>query len=179
MNKQDPSVPAVDVPHLSDTPASFALQELCVLADMPVRTVRYYISLGLVDKPQGETRAARYHTAHLEQLLLIKRWSAQGLGLERIRELLQAPDTDSTPARAARAGDIEVCSHLRIAEGLELVIAPSRAQLNPEQLRQFSRLVLQAHAQVMTTHAAGPAPEKSAGASTAPSSSTTPTRKLP
>ena len=148
MNKQDPAAPLPDAP---DTPASFALQELCVLADMPVRTVRYYISLGLVDKPQGETRAARYQTAHLEQLLLIKRWSAQGLGLERIRELLHAPEQDTTPARAHRFGDIEVRSHLRIAEGLELVIAPSRAQLNPEQLRQLARLVLQAHAQVMQT----------------------------
>ena len=162
MNKQDSSIPAVDVPHLSDTPASFALQELCVLADMPVRTVRYYISLGLVDKPQGETRAARYHTAHLEQLLLIKRWSAQGLGLERIRELLHTPEQDSTPARAPRAGDIEVRSHLRIAEGLELVIAPSRAQLNPEQLRQFARLVLQAHAHVMQTDTPASTPPENA-----------------
>ena len=160
MNTKDPSEPSVDTLDLADTPASFALQELCLLADMPVRTVRYYVSLGLVDKPQGETRAARYHTAHLEQLLLIKRWSAQGLGLERIRELLHAPEQDTTPARAHRFGDIEVRSHLRIAEGLELVIAPSRAQLNPEQLRQFARLVMQAHAQVMQadtdTHPSNP-----------------------
>ena len=169
MNNQAPSAPLVDVPEPSnspDTPASFALQELCVLADMPVRTVRYYISLGLVDKPQGETRAARYQTAHLEQLLLIKRWSAQGLGLESIRELLHAPEQDTIPPRSRRPGDVEVCSHLHIAEGLELVIAPSRAQLNPEQLRQLARLVLQAHAQVMQTTAA-------------PCSSTATTRKLP
>ena len=143
MNQPDPT-----------EPTSFALQELCVLADMPVRTVRYYISLGLVDKPHGETRAARYQTEHLEQLLLIKRWSAQGLGLERIRELLHAPEADTTPARSRRPGDVEVRSHLRIADGLELVIAPSRAQLNPEQLRQFARLVMQAHAQVMQPAAA-------------------------
>ena len=138
MNQPDPT-----------EPTSFALQELCVLADMPVRTVRYYISLGLVDKPHGETRAARYQTAHLEQLLLIKRWSAQGLGLERIRELLHAPEEDTTPARSRRAGDITVQSHLLIADGLELVIDPGRAQLNPEQLRHLVRLVMQAHAQVM------------------------------
>ena len=154
MNKNTPSEPSVGAAYPTDAPTSFALQELCVLADMPVRTVRYYISLGLVDKPHGETRAARYQTAHLEQLLLIKRWSAQGLGLERIRELLHAPEADTTPARARRFGDVLVCSHLLIADGLELVIDPSRAQLNPEQLRQFARLVMQAHAQVMQPAAA-------------------------
>ena len=143
MNQPDPS-----------EPPRFALQELCVLADMPVRTVRYYISLGLVDKPHGETRAARYQTEHLEQLLLIKRWSAQGLGLERIRELLHTPAEDTTPIRSRRSGDVSVCSHLLIADGLELVIDPSRAQLNPEQLRQFARLVMQAHVQVMQPAAA-------------------------
>lgn len=148
MNQPDPT-----------EPTSFALQELCVLADMPVRTVRYYISLGLVDKPLGETRAARYQTAHLEQLLLIKRWSAQGFGLERIRELLHAPAEDTAPVRSRRAGDITVRSHLLIADGLELVIDPGRAQLNPEQLRQFARLVMQAHAQVMQPAAPNQTPE--------------------
>lgn len=52
-----------------------------------------------------------------------------------------------------------------LTEGLELVIAPSRAQPNPEQLRQFARLVLQAHAQVMQTTA----PQKSANTTAAPS----------
>lgn len=174
MNTKDPSESSVDVPDLADAPTSFALQELCVLADMPVRTVRYYISLGLVDKPHGETRAARYQTAHLEQLLLIKRWSAQGLGLERIRELLHAPAQDTTPARSRRPGDIEVCSHLLIAEGLELVIAPSRAQLNPEQLRQFARLVMQAHAQVM--HSA--APDTAPNETPTPPTTASPRKKL-
>ena len=165
MNKQDPSDPPVDLSDETDAPTSFALQELCVLADMPVRTVRYYISLGLVDKPLGETRAARYQTAHLEQLLLIKRWSAQGLGLERIRELLHAPEADTTPARSRRPGDVEVRSHLLIADGLELVIDPGRAQLNPEQLRQFARLVMQAHTQVMQPAAPEKTPKSTTTAS--------------
>lgn len=122
-----------------------------MLADLPVRTVRYYISIGLVDKPLGETRAARYSPAHLEQLLLIKRWTAQGLSLDRIRELLSGEAEDITPPRPRRPGAIEVCSHLLIADGLELVIEPSRAQMTPEQLRRFARLVVQAHAQVMQT----------------------------
>jgi hypothetical protein len=38
-----------------------------------------------------------------------------------------------------------VCSHLHVAEGIELVIEPTRAGLSPEQLRSFVRSVLQAY----------------------------------
>ena len=53
-----------------DTPArTYTLDELCTLAELPKRTVRYYIQLGLVDRPIGETRAAHYTSRQLEQLL--------------------------------------------------------------------------------------------------------------
>ena len=100
---------------------SYPLSDLCVLADLPPRTVRYYVQIGLVDRPQGETRAARYGTLHLEQLLLIKKWTAAGLSLERIRELLhgeQAP----VPPRTRAIGSVEVRSHLMVADGVDLVI---------------------------------------------------------
>ena len=79
--------PMTQAPAPSDP--SYPLSELCVLVDLPPRTVRYYVQLGLVDRPQGETRAARYGARHLEQLLTIKKWTAAGIALERIRALLQ------------------------------------------------------------------------------------------
>ena len=79
-------------------PDQYTLNELCVLADLPVRTVRYYVQNGLVDKPQGETRAARYGARQLEQVLLIKKWTAAGVSLDRIRELLQGEEAP-VPAR--------------------------------------------------------------------------------
>jgi DNA-binding transcriptional MerR regulator len=85
----------------SSPPApSYPLAELCVLADLPPRTVRYYVQIGLVDRPQGETRAARYGATQLEQLLLIKKWTAAGLSLERIRELLHGELGPGAPAGA-------------------------------------------------------------------------------
>lgn len=122
----------------------YPLTNLCVLADMPVRTVRYYVQIGLVDKPVGETRAARYGAHHLEQLLLIKKWTDAGVSLERIRELLHGEDAP-VPARARAVGSIEVCSHLTVTDGIELVIEPGRAGLSPEQVRQFTRSVMQAY----------------------------------
>lgn len=126
---------------------SYPLADLCVLADLPPRTVRYYVQIGLVDRPQGETRAARYGATHLEQLLLIKKWTAAGVSLERIRELLhgeQAP----VPPRARAIGSVEVRSHVMVADGVDLVIEPGRAGLSPEQVRQFIKGVMAVFAQV-------------------------------
>jgi DNA-binding transcriptional MerR regulator len=130
------------------SPEEFTLADLCVLADLPVRTVRYYVQIGLVDKPHGETRAARYRTHHLEQLLLVKKWTAAGVSLDRIRELLHGEDPP-VPAKPYAAGSIEVRSHLTVANGIEIVIEPGRAGLTPEQVREFVRSVMQAYADLI------------------------------
>ena len=69
---------------------TFSLAELCTLTDFSKRTVRYYMQLGLVDRPIGETRSAHYLDVHLEQLLRIKKLTDAGVSLERIREVLRA-----------------------------------------------------------------------------------------
>lgn len=128
-------------------PDQYTLSELCVLADLPVRTVRYYVQNELVDKPQGETRAARYGARQLEQVLLIKKWTAAGVSLDRIRELLQGEEAP-VPARARKPGSVEVWSHLYVADGLEVVIEPGRAQMSPEQVRAFTRGVMALYASI-------------------------------
>ena len=135
------------MPQPSASAPSYTLSELCVMADLPVRTVRYYIQVGLVDRPQGETRAARYGSRHVEQLLLVKKWTSAGLSLERIRELLDG-DVPAAPARPAQAGTVEVRSHLTVADGIELVIEPGRAGLSPEQVRGFARGVMALYQQI-------------------------------
>ncbi len=100
---------------------TFTLDDLASAAGLPRRTVRYYIQLGLLDKAEGETRAARYGATHLEQLIAIRRWSQDGLSLERIRDLLARKD--SAPAPASRPpGTVEVWSHLVVADGLEVML---------------------------------------------------------
>ena len=135
---------------MSPTPPlepSYPLADLCVLADLPPRTVRYYIQLGLVDRPQGETRAARYGPQHLEQLLQIKKWTAAGVSLERIRALLHGEEPP-VPPRHQTIGVVTVCSHLAVAAGVELVIDPAQAGLSPEQVRAFTQGVMTAFAAV-------------------------------
>lgn len=125
-----------------DSP-QFSLDELCSLSDTSKRTARYYMQIGLVDGPIGSTKAAHYLPKHLDQLLKVRKLSDAGVSLERIREVLsgQAPPV---PPRPRKAGTVEVRSHLFIAEGIELDIAPERAGLSPEQVRALVRAVMQA-----------------------------------
>jgi DNA-binding transcriptional MerR regulator len=135
-------------------PTQYTLDHLANLAGVPRRTVRYYIQLGLVDRPIGETRAAYYTWQHLRQLLEIRRLTEQGFSLERVRELMEqgAPRAAApamtllaTAARAPRPGSLTVQSHVHLADGVELVIDPDRARLSPEALRQFARDAIAAY----------------------------------
>ncbi len=125
-------------------PKTFALDELCTLSDTSRRTVRYYIQLGLVDRPIGETRAAHYVGRHLEQLLKIRHFTDAGVSLERIREVLSG-EAPPVPPRQRKPGSVQVKSHLFIADGVELQISPEDAGLTPEQVRAFVRKVMQAY----------------------------------
>ena len=118
-----------------------SLAEIAALVELPERTVRYYIQLGLVDRPDGETRAARYGERHLGQLLEIRKWQQAGLSLERIAELLADPSAKGPPPRRRGAGTVEVWSHLVIDEGVELTINPGAAGLSPAQVRRLFREV--------------------------------------
>ena len=146
-------------PESTPPASSYPLADLCVLTDMAPRTIRYYVQMGLVDRPQGETRAARYSAKHLEQLLLVKKWTAAGVSLERIRELLQGKSAP-VPARARAVGSVEVCTHLLVADGVELVIEPGRAGLTPEQVRHFVQGVMAVFAQATGEQPAAPAPQQ-------------------
>ena len=118
------------------------------MADLQLRTVRYYIQIGLVDRPQGSTRAAAYGAKHLEQLLLIKKWTTAGVSLNRIRELLQGADAP-VPPRPVCSGQIEVRSHILITDGLEVVIDPSRAELTTDEVREFVKGVMATYQSLM------------------------------
>jgi DNA-binding transcriptional MerR regulator len=119
----------------------FLLDELCTLADLPRRTVRFYIQEGLVDRPEGAKRGAYYTRDHLEQLLTIRKWQRAGLNLERIRELLSEPEGGPAepPERPKRPGDVSVRSHIILRRGVELVIDPQEAGLTPEEVRALAR----------------------------------------
>ena len=113
---------------------TFSLDELCRLTGYPKRTVRYYIQLGLVSRPVGEVRAARYSEEHLGQLHKIRELSTAGVSLGGIREVLAGREPP-VPPRQRMPGTMEIRKHIHVAPGMEFQIAPEGARLTPEQTR--------------------------------------------
>ena len=122
----------------------FTLDELGSLVDLPRRTLRYYIQIGLVDRPDGVGRGAHYTNRHLDQLLEIRKWQQAGLSLERIRELLSAggEETLKPPAPPRQKGSVEVWSHVVIDDGIELTIDPKQTNLTPEKVREIATKIM-------------------------------------
>jgi DNA-binding transcriptional MerR regulator len=123
----------------------YTINDLCVLTELSARTIRFYVQNGLVPRPTGEKKGARYSRVHLERLLAIRKWQAAGLSLDRIREILSAPDNPDIPLKPRWPGMVEVWSHLHVADGVELQVEPSRAGLSPEELRAFVKAVMSAY----------------------------------
>lgn len=120
---------------------TYSADELAALSGMPRRTIRYYIQLGLVDRPLGETRGARYGWQHLSRLLRIRELTEQGHSLDQIGQLLSTPPSPTLPTTPP-PGSISVQSQIHLAPGLSLVVDSSLAPLSPEQLRTLARAVL-------------------------------------
>jgi DNA-binding transcriptional MerR regulator len=125
----------------------YSIHDLATLASVPTRTVRFYISQGLMDRPHGAKRGAWYEDRHLQQLLLIRRWTDAGLSLDRVREL-QAGSPAEAPPRPAKPGMVEVWSRVTLADGVELQVEPGRAGMTPEQVRAFIQDVTAAYRRV-------------------------------
>ena len=119
---------------------TFTLDQLSALTDLSLRTIRYYIQLGLVDRHEGDRKHARYTQKHLDQVLQVRAMADQGMPLERIKQLINGITTPLPSPQAA--GDISVISKVFIAPGVELHIDPQMAGLSPEKLRLFVRSVL-------------------------------------
>ncbi len=124
--------------------ARFSIDELCNLTGLTKRTVRYYLQIGLIDKPLGEKRGSYYEERHLNQLLRIKQLSEAGVSLERIRLVLGGEEAP-VPTSMQAVGSVTVKSHLLLAPGLTVVIDPHEARLNPERLRQLIVALTHAH----------------------------------
>ncbi|MBT9486996.1 MAG: MerR family transcriptional regulator [Rubrivivax sp.] len=144
-------------PEGSVQPGRYSIEELSTLAGVTPRTVRYYIAEELLDRPAGEKRGSHYLQRHLEQLLLIRRWTDAGLSLDRIRELIAGAPEDPQ-RRTTPPGSVEVWSRVTVADGLEMHLEPGRAGLTPEQVRGFVRGVTALYRQVRAPQASGATP---------------------
>ncbi|HUO51457.1 MAG TPA: MerR family transcriptional regulator [Gemmatimonadaceae bacterium] len=105
-------------------------------AEPSARAVRFYVSTGLLDRPEGTGTAATYGYRHLLQLLFIKIRQREGQTLEKIKSELAGLSGDALERRAATAlapalgagadapappGDSEAVWHrIPVANGIEV-----------------------------------------------------------
>lgn len=72
----------------------YSIEELAGLVDLPVRTIRYYISEGLLAGPGARGKAALYGEEHLLRLRLIRLLSRQYVPLVEMRNRLAPLSVD-------------------------------------------------------------------------------------
>ena len=84
--------------------AGYAITDLASLAGVTPRTIRYYVSVGLIPAPDQAGRAARYGEDHLRRIRLIRFLQEQHLPLAAIRSRL-ASLTDDEVASALSEPD--------------------------------------------------------------------------
>lgn len=68
----------------------YTIRQLAEQAGINRRTIRYYISEGLVPSACGEGRGSYYTDEHLERLRVINRGKEAGLSLEEIKHRTRA-----------------------------------------------------------------------------------------
>ena len=76
----------------------YSLSDLARLADVTPRTVRYYVTLGLLPSPEAAGPATRYGEGHLARLRLIRRLQRDHLPLAEIRIRLERMSDDEIVA---------------------------------------------------------------------------------
>lgn len=128
-----------------------------VSAAPDARTIRYYTTLGLLDRPQMEGRQARYGRKHVLQLLAIKGMQGLMMPLSQIQSKLYGLNiTELEAVIESIASSIkdeidEVASlprpvllrEIEIEPGLKLVAhAEFASRLSPEELKERLELAL-------------------------------------
>jgi DNA-binding transcriptional MerR regulator len=116
------------------------------------RLVRYYVTMGVLDRPRRTGKEARFSFRHLSQLIILRRMLDQGLSLSNVRQLFTTIPWDQIDASNPGA---ETASEVEGAGP-----QPTAAQLLVE---SFSRDSLPTRARSLSRH--GHAPGMSASAS--------------
>ncbi|HNS99657.1 MAG TPA: MerR family transcriptional regulator [Polyangiaceae bacterium] len=120
-----------------DDPKEMKLAELAKRSEVPARTIRLYLSMGLLPGPLRVGRNAAYGVEHLEGLAKIRQLQRSGLTLHQVREVLygeKAAGPEALP-EFARWREYELASDFRILMRDDGV--PSRMRVLQQALREL------------------------------------------
>ena len=114
-----------------------SLAELTEAAGVSVRTVRYYISEGLLPPPEGAGPRSAYSAGHLDRLRLIQRLKMAYLPLREIRHRLAGVDDEAVKALLDRgsssdaADALDDSSEARARDSLAMLETRERYRTEP------------------------------------------------
>ena len=120
-------------------PEEMNLLELAKRSKTPARTIRLYISMGVLPGPLRAGRNAAYGVEHLDCLARIRKLQREGLTLSQVREMLMAGDREPSPLVSVSwrqymlSGDVIV--------SVREDIPPWRAYAIRQAIQQFNRLI--------------------------------------
>lgn len=83
---------------MSNESRSLTIDELARAADVPVRTIRYYVAEGLVPGPGTRGKGTTYGVEHLSRLRLIRLLTERHVPLAEIRRLVEHLSAEETRA---------------------------------------------------------------------------------
>ncbi len=141
-DRPTPPPPAPEADDPGAAPA-YNIDELAALAGVTRRTVRYYVTRGLVPAPTGLGRGKHYTSAHLTRLVEIRERQEAGEPLSELEARFsgRGPETrepDEAPA-------LEPWTRLIVDDGIELHLRGVR--LDAARAAQVRLAVLQALSQ--------------------------------
>jgi DNA-binding transcriptional MerR regulator len=132
-----------------------AQQDGRVAAAPDARTVRYYATLGLLDRPRIQDREARYNRRHVLQLVAVKALQVAGLALADIQAKLygrsnpelEALLTSVSEARRRKPAAVRALTwrEVTLEPGLKVVVEDGWApRMSPEVREERFRAALAA-----------------------------------
>ena len=110
----------------------WTLLELAAESGLTPRTIRYYISRGLVDGPRGAGRGAAYDVGHLTRLREIQQLQSEGRMLAEVAQGV---------GRREELPAAEAWWRYPLADG---VVIEVRADLAPWRLKHIHRVIAEA-----------------------------------
>ena len=112
---------------------SYTIDDLCKITGYSRRTIRYYVSEGLLEPPAGRGRGGFYYDSHLKRLQQIKALKDRGLRISEIQKM-----TPDVQASVVPAPPHETWLRLAICSGIELHV---REDLEAEKRKAVEALL--------------------------------------
>ncbi len=78
-------------------PVYYNIETLAKKTGLTRRTIHYYVQRGLLPRPEGGGRGHYYTDEHVQRIKAVQQWRAQGVPLEKMKQLLFGEDVVSPP----------------------------------------------------------------------------------